>query len=294
MVGVDLAFDSVAVVEGLAVQMLIAVPVAERLHGGHPKVVGEGADQAHRLFEAVLDLEAQAVEANDLDGVQGSVGAHQQAGAAGRVEHGHEAHEPTGGAPQQVANPIAHDDVVLTVDRALGLLQAPGILEQGSELDLVALESGTTSFPSLRRFVSLVSDRVGLHPGNQVMVLLEQAVDDLARGIVAVGDKVDEFGDGDDAEQGEHLVEQGTPIPVGPHEPLVNARGQGDGRDAGGSLDQQAHRLQRMSHDGLGLGVGVRLLMQQLHRRHIPAPFGDLDAVAHQYQPTFRAQRCGE
>src|SRR5256885_4234044 len=69
MVGVNLAFDGVAVLERFAVQMLIAVAPAKGLHVGHPEVVGERADQTHRLFEAVLDLEAQAIEANDLDGV---------------------------------------------------------------------------------------------------------------------------------------------------------------------------------------------------------------------------------
>jgi hypothetical protein len=33
-----------------------------------------------------------------------------------------------------------------------------------------------------------------------VVVLLEQAADDLARRVVAVGDEVEEFGNGDDAE----------------------------------------------------------------------------------------------
>jgi hypothetical protein len=36
----------------------------------------------------MFDLEAQAVEADDLDGRQGSVGAHQKAGASGGMDHG--------------------------------------------------------------------------------------------------------------------------------------------------------------------------------------------------------------
>ncbi len=42
----------------------------------------------------MFDLEAQPIEANDLDGTQGGVRAHQQAGTSGRMNDGHEAHEP--------------------------------------------------------------------------------------------------------------------------------------------------------------------------------------------------------
>ena len=34
---------------------------AQWLHVGHPKMVGERTDLAHRLFEGVLDLEAQTI-----------------------------------------------------------------------------------------------------------------------------------------------------------------------------------------------------------------------------------------
>ena len=51
-------------------QILIAVAAAKGLHVLHPEVVGEGAEQAYRLLEAVFDLEAQPIQANDLDGIQ--------------------------------------------------------------------------------------------------------------------------------------------------------------------------------------------------------------------------------
>src|SRR5271163_4966070 len=58
VVGVELAFDGVAVFERLAMEMLIALAAAHRLHVGHPEVVGKRADQPHRLLEGVFDLEA--------------------------------------------------------------------------------------------------------------------------------------------------------------------------------------------------------------------------------------------
>lgn len=99
MVGVKLALDVVTVFERRAMKMLIAVIAAQWLHVGHPKMVGERTDLAHRLFEGVLDLEAQTIETNDLDSLQGRVGAHQEAGASCGMDHGNEAHQAACGPP---------------------------------------------------------------------------------------------------------------------------------------------------------------------------------------------------
>ena len=66
MVGVELAFDGIAVLGRRTVEMLVAVVATQRLHVGHPEMVREGTDQPDRLLEGVLDFEAQAVEANDV------------------------------------------------------------------------------------------------------------------------------------------------------------------------------------------------------------------------------------
>ena len=84
-----------------------------------------------------------------------------------------------------------------------------------------------------------VGDGIGLHPGDQMVVLPEQAGDDLVCGIVGVGDEVAGFGDGDDAEESEHLVEQGSPVAVGPHQPLVDAYGERHGEEAGGGMHEE-------------------------------------------------------
>ena len=51
-------------------QVLVTVSPVQRFHLFHPEVVGKGADDAHRLFKAVFDLEPLAVEANDFDGTE--------------------------------------------------------------------------------------------------------------------------------------------------------------------------------------------------------------------------------
>ena len=69
VISVKLALDVAAVLEPGTMEMLIAAVAAQRLHVEHPEMVGEGTDLAHCLLEGVLDLEAQAVETNDIDGV---------------------------------------------------------------------------------------------------------------------------------------------------------------------------------------------------------------------------------
>ena len=130
VISVKLALDVVAVLERGMMEMLIAAVAAQRLHVGHPEMVGEGTDLAHCLLEGVLDLEAQAVETNDIDGVKGSVCAHEEAGTSRGMDHGDEAHQPAGGTPQQVADPILDDHLALAVDRAWGWLEVAGGLPE--------------------------------------------------------------------------------------------------------------------------------------------------------------------
>src|SRR5258707_15044836 len=126
----------------------------------------------YSLLEAVFNLEAQPIEANDLDGVQRDVCAHQQARTSGRVNDGDKAYEPTAGTPQQIADPILDRDVVLAIDWARSRLHGLGIAEQMFELDPVAVKPWTTSFARAEWHVWGKGDRVGLHPGDQVVVLI--------------------------------------------------------------------------------------------------------------------------
>jgi len=257
VIGVGLALDGVAVLGRLAVKVLIAVSAAKRLHVLHPEVVGECADPMYRLFETVLDLEAQAIQANDLDGIQAEVGAHQQARAPARVSHCHEANELSARTPQQIADPIPDGHVVLAIDRAGGRLEGPGIGQQRFELDLGTVEPGAAAFARALLHVRDRGDSIGLHAGDQVVVLIAQALDDLASGVVGIGDEVERLLDRDDAQQRDHLVEQGTPIAVGPHQPFVNAHGQRHGQDTLGGPHEHADCLHGVPHDVLRLGVGV-------------------------------------
>src|SRR5208283_546780 len=113
VVGVELALDAVAVLGRGAVKMLVAIVAAQRLHVLHPEVIAERTDLAHSLLEGELDLESQAVETNDLDGLQRGVCAHEQARTSCWMNHRDEAYQAACGTPQQVADPILDDHLVL-------------------------------------------------------------------------------------------------------------------------------------------------------------------------------------
>src|SRR5215471_8809052 len=150
-------------------KILIAVAAAQRHHTLHPKMVGEWADQANGLFEAMLDFEAQTIKTNDVDGTQRKIRAHQQKRPSGG---GHEANELSGRAPQQVANTIAKHDLVLTVNRTGRLVHRLEMLQQRFDLDLFPVAPGRSPFPpSSRRFGGLVDNRVGFDTAQQMMTL---------------------------------------------------------------------------------------------------------------------------
>src|SRR6266566_2079841 len=94
----------------------------------------------------MFDLEAQAIETNDVDGTQGRVRAHQDASPPCGMNDGHKAHEPPGWTPQQIANPIAKRDVALAINRTGDLLHRFGIPKQRLELYFLAIGLGSPLF----------------------------------------------------------------------------------------------------------------------------------------------------
>ena len=102
MVGGEFAPDGVAVPIGLAVEILIARAGADFVHGPHPEVVAVGAQGANGLLEGELDLEAQAVELDDLDRVQSQIRAQEHDASPVWMLHQHEAGEAADRSPQQI------------------------------------------------------------------------------------------------------------------------------------------------------------------------------------------------
>src|SRR5580658_9978434 len=97
-------------------KVLVTVSVAQWRHALHPEMIGEGTDLAHGLFKAAFDLEAQAIEANDLAGTQRGIGAHQQAGPSCGMNGDHETDNAPDRTPQQITNTILKGDIAFAID----------------------------------------------------------------------------------------------------------------------------------------------------------------------------------
>ena len=63
-------------------------------------MIGIRADDAEGLFERHFDFESQAIDSDDVQWQEGEVGAHEQDGAALRMENDNEADEDADRAPQ--------------------------------------------------------------------------------------------------------------------------------------------------------------------------------------------------
>jgi len=137
-------------------------------------VIGIGADDSESLLERHFDFESQAVDSDDLQGIEIQVGAHQQDLTAPGVIDGHESDEDADRSPEEVGGPEPEGHLLFAIDGAGGLLELAGILEQGGDLDLLAvlLASAPGLGPVGRwRFGREPGHAVALGPGDEVVSL---------------------------------------------------------------------------------------------------------------------------
>ena len=85
LVGGELAADVLPVKLGLALHILLAAAAVDGIHVLHPEVIRVGPDGVNGLLEADLNLEAPAVKANNLQRVQGQIGAKEDQVPARRM-----------------------------------------------------------------------------------------------------------------------------------------------------------------------------------------------------------------
>ena len=71
-----------------------------------------------------------------------------------------------------------------------------------------------------------------------MMTLGDEAVNDLAGGVVGVGDKVKRRRDAEQAEQGQHFVEQGAAVAIGPDQTFMDACCERYGEEAVRRVDE--------------------------------------------------------
>ena len=174
------------------------------------------------------------------------------------------------------------------------MLEGLGVIQQGAELDLPAIDPGAASLARGALLVGGVGDGIGLHAGEEMVVLPEQAGDDLVRGIVGVGDEVEGLLTAAMPRRASILSSRVRRSRLDHTRPSWMRMASGTAKKLEAACTSMAHGLQRVSHDIFGLGVGLGLLMQELDRRHLAAALGDLDAVADQDMPAVDAQGLGE
>ena len=118
VISAHLSLHGIAVVLRGSMQVLIAVSPLQRLHRAHPEVVSEGADDMGGLLEGELDFEPQAVDADNLQRIQGGISRHENASTPGWVNDQHKAYATPGRAPQEVTHTVVDASSGLALDGA--------------------------------------------------------------------------------------------------------------------------------------------------------------------------------
>ena len=70
MTGREFTPDSVTVVSGFSMWILVAAFSFDGCHGIHPEVIGESSDDAQHLLEGQFDFEAQTIQFDNLKRLQ--------------------------------------------------------------------------------------------------------------------------------------------------------------------------------------------------------------------------------
>ena len=186
-VGRQLAANRLAVTLRLAMRVLRTLPAPDRIHVLHPEVEGIGADGVNGLLETDLDFEPPAIEADDLQRLQGLIGAEQNQPATGGMDHPDKPNQAAQLAPEQIKSIIAQGHARFPIDRAerLGelLFVAEPVVEFGFE-PVSGWPSASLAFGGWSREIS---NPVAAQAADQVMALSEQAPGEFGGGLTGVG-----------------------------------------------------------------------------------------------------------
>ncbi len=97
MVGPELPMDVLPILSGLAMEVLITRAPSDGSHVHHPEVIGVGSQDVDGLTETDLDLEAEPIDPNDLEGFERGVrGQEEDAAPVGVIDEDEADDPPTG------------------------------------------------------------------------------------------------------------------------------------------------------------------------------------------------------
>src|SRR6266496_4181845 len=140
LVSGELASDVRPVSLGLTLHILFAAAAVDGGHVLHPEVIRVSPHGVNGLLEADFDFESPAVEANNLQRVQGQIGAQQDQVSARRMTHPDKAHQLAQRAPEQVVTVIAEGDAGFPVDRTGGLDELLAVAKPVLEWGFAAID----------------------------------------------------------------------------------------------------------------------------------------------------------
>ena len=75
--GSKLSKDGFSIDGGFPVKVLVSGSSTNRFHQASPEVVGVSADGVASRFESDFDFEAQGIDFDDVQRVQGEIGSHE-------------------------------------------------------------------------------------------------------------------------------------------------------------------------------------------------------------------------
>ena len=148
LIGGQLAADVCPINLGLALHILLAAAAVDGGHVLHPEVISVSPHGVDGLLEADFDFEPPAIKANNLQRVQGQIGAQEDQGPASRVAHPDKAHQLAQRTPQQVVSVIVEGNARFPIDRAEGLDELLPVPKPVPEVGFGTIDSGSPPPPA--------------------------------------------------------------------------------------------------------------------------------------------------
>src|SRR5450755_4884060 len=101
----------------------------------------------------------------------------------------HETHDTRYGSPHQVQSAIAHDNVILAVDRAWCADEGGRVICEILQPNLLAVDSRSSFAADVCLGYGLVGHSIALGARDQVVLVLQERDDDLGAGVVGISDE---------------------------------------------------------------------------------------------------------
>ena len=183
------------------------------------------------------------------------------------------------GFPQEIEDAISDRNLSFTVNRSSHHLKAFQAGEEIFKDDLRAILFWPSALWPFWLESRHESYGVRAHPGNQLAACVVKRADHLAIGIISISQKDELLFLANLLQECACLVDQGFAGTVGFDDSLVNPGTNRHAEVVRSHATKHSESLEGMPHDKMRFGIGLGLLMKVLHRGHLAAFFGVLQAI---------------